>query len=166
MPSPARTGEAPGQPFGNRDNPFTGLTFPHYPLKHAAAAVERWAHARNGSPRLERDVSDTIEMSSSKSAKWTQPGPPVEHWLPFVAQAGVTCLWLAMFVHHFSFPVDLASQEFGISVLAGTLVWPLWGGARLAARPSAWWAWVLGGLIMASQVVLFLTFLPYLKDMP
>ena len=111
-------------------------------------------------------MSDIIEMTSSESAKWKQPGPPVEHWLPFVAQAGVTCLWLAMYMHHFDFPVDLASQKFGVSVLAGTLVWPLWGGGRLAAAPTGWWARGLGVFIMASQVVLFVTFLPHLKYVP
>lgn len=101
-----------------------------------------------------------MEMTSSQGAKWKQPGPPVQHWLPVVAHVGVTCLWLAIYVHRF--PMELASPKFGVGVLAGALVWPMWGGAKLLGAPTQPWAKVLGGAFMMLQVGLFMLFLPYL----
>jgi hypothetical protein len=103
-------------------------------------------------------VSDnTIEMTSSKGAKWKTTGPLPEVWLPWVAHIGVTIMWLAIYVHRVPDPY---SDEFGLGVLAGALVWPAIGAGRLAGGD---WLWkVLAGGLLLGMYLVFRLYLPHL----
>jgi hypothetical protein len=98
-----------------------------------------------------------MELSSSQSAKWKTAGPLPEIWLPWVAHVGLTITWLALYVHRLP---ALPSNELGVGVLAGALVWPAIGAGKLA-RSGGYWALVALGL----RVGQFLMFSLYLPDL-
>ena len=100
---------------------------------------------------------NVVEMTNSHASKWKISGPPPEDLLPWVAHVGLTITWLALYVHRMP---GMASHELGIGVLAGSLVWPAIGAAKLFKGGLGWWT-----LAVSLWVGLFMVFSLYLPGL-
>jgi hypothetical protein len=96
-------------------------------------------------------------MSSSRGAKWETSGLPPEDLLPWVAHAGLTITWLALYVHRMP---GAASHELAIGVLAGALVWPAIGAAKLFKGGLGWW--IVAVSLWTGLFLVFSLYLPAL----